>query len=74
VILPALEIEGRIVEYTAQHWLKFKLRYECKEARKGVYIDGHEHPDVIEERKEFLERLASFEPYVACVHAMHALA
>ena len=55
VILPALEIEGRIVEYTAQRWLKFKLRYECKEARKGVYIDGHERPDVIEERKEFLE-------------------
>jgi len=55
VILPALEIEGRIVEYTAQHWLKFKLRYECKEARKGVYIDGHECLDVIEERKEFLE-------------------
>jgi hypothetical protein len=74
VILPALEIEGRIIEYTAQRWLKFKLRYECKEARKGVYIDGHERLDVIEERKEFLERLATFEPYVVRAQAMHALA
>lgn len=55
VILPALEIKGTIVEYTAQHWLKYKLRYVCKEAKKGVYIDGHEHPDVIKKRKEFLE-------------------
>jgi len=74
VILPALEIEGRIIEYTAQRWLKFKLRYKCKEARKGVYIDRHERSDVIEERKEFLKQLASFEPYVTHVQAMHALA
>ena len=74
VILPALKIEGTIVEYTAQRWLKFKLGYECKEAKKGVYIDGHERPDVIKERKEFLERLASFEPCVVrrqCTHWNH---
>ena len=74
VILPALEIEGRIIEYIIQRWLKFKLGYECKEARKGVYIDGHERPDMIEERKEFLKRLATFEPYVVRTQAMHALA
>ena len=55
VILPALEIKCTIVEYTAQHWLKFKLGYECREAKKGIYIDGHECPDVIKERKEFLK-------------------
>jgi hypothetical protein len=54
VILPALEISGKIVESTAQRWLRFKLGYQCKEAKKGMYVDGHERPDVIEERKVFL--------------------
>jgi hypothetical protein len=65
VILPALEIEGTISEITARRWLKLRLGYECKETKKGIYIDGHERPDVIKERMEFLERLAHFEPYVA---------
>jgi hypothetical protein len=64
VILPALEIEGTISEITARHWLKLRLGYECKETKKGIYIDRHEHLDVIKDRMEFLERLAHFEPYV----------
>ena len=66
VILPALEIEGAINESTAQCWLKFKLGYECKESKKGMYIDGHERPDVIEERKVFLEQLTKYERCVSC--------
>ena len=53
VILPALEITGTISESTAQRWLRCKLGYQSKEAKKGVYIDGHEHPDVIKEWQEF---------------------
>ena len=31
---------------TARNWLK-QLDFDWKEVRKGVYIDGHERPDVI---------------------------
>ena len=57
VILPALNIKATISESTAQRWLRFKLGYECKESKKGIYIDGHEHPDVIKERSEFVEEI-----------------
>ena len=40
VILPALQIEGTISESTAQRWLRFKLGYQCKESKKGLYVDG----------------------------------
>jgi hypothetical protein len=65
IIFPALEIRGSITESTAQRWLKLKLGYECKEAKKGVYIDGHERPDVIREREVFIEQLDRYERYVA---------
>ncbi len=73
VILPALGIEATITESTVQRWLRFKLGYECKEAKKGMYVDGHERPDVIKEREEFLKKIfESFEPYVERVHCpMH---
>jgi hypothetical protein len=62
-ILPALGIDGKIVESTAQRWLKFRLGYECKEAQKGMYVDGHERPDVIKERTEFIDKLINtYEP------------
>jgi len=61
VLLPALGIQGSIVESTARRWLKFKLGYQCKEARHGIYIDGHERPDVIEERKTFMSDLDRYE-------------
>lgn len=35
-----------ITASTAIHWLK-KLSFEWKEVRKGVYIDGHEKPEVV---------------------------
>jgi hypothetical protein len=61
VILPALGLQGTIVESTAWRWLKFRLGYQCKEAKHGIYIDGHEHPDVIKERKEFLKELDRYD-------------
>lgn len=57
VILPALGINATITESTAQRWLRLKLGYACKEARKGLYVDGHERPDVIKEREAFLDRI-----------------
>ncbi len=33
--------------HTAQCWL-YKLGWWCTELKKGVYMDGHERPDVIE--------------------------
>jgi hypothetical protein len=64
IILPTLGIRGTIVESTAQRWLKFKLGYTSKEGKKGMYVDGHKHPDVIKERKAFLEILGGYEQYM----------
>jgi len=64
-LLPALGIEATIAESTAQRWLKYRLGYECKEAKKGVYIDGHERPDVIKEREAFIDQIDRYERYVA---------
>jgi len=57
IILPALRIDSKIVESTAQRWLKFRLGYECKEAKKGMYVDGHKHLDILKERSEFIDKL-----------------
>ncbi len=65
VILPAFEIRATISEPTARRWLKFRLGYECKEAKKGIYIDGHERPDVIKEREAFIDQINSYERCVA---------
>jgi len=65
VVLPALGIEAAISESTAQQWLKLRLGYQYKEAKKGLYIDGHEHPDVIKEREGFVEKINKYEQYVA---------
>jgi hypothetical protein len=53
IICPALRINGKIVKSTAQHWLKFRLGYDCKEAHKGMYVDRYKHLDVIKERDVF---------------------
>jgi hypothetical protein len=52
-----LGINGMIIESMAQHWLKFRLEYECKEAHKGMYVDRHEHLDIIKKRTEFIDKL-----------------
>ena len=69
VILPALGINATISESTAQQWLKHKLGYESKEAKTGIYVDGHEHLDVIKERGKFIKQLFNkYEWYVKHVH------
>jgi len=50
VIIPALDLttkKATISEWTAINWLN-KLRYTCKDVKKGVYFDRYEHPDVVE--------------------------
>jgi len=48
---------------TARRWLA-RLGFQWTDVRKGVYIDGHERPDVIEERVRFLEQLEGLQPYL----------
>jgi len=36
ILLPALEMQGSITEVTAQRWLKFRLGYQCKEAKRRI--------------------------------------
>jgi hypothetical protein len=62
IILPTLTLTGKtsISECTAIQWLK-KLGYTCKDVRKGMYHDGHERPDVVEARKNFLEQMSQYE-------------
>ena len=62
-ILPTLNLTQKntsIGEWTAVNWLK-NLGYSCKDVKKEVYHDGHEHPDVIEARKKYLEQIAQYE-------------
>lgn len=53
-LLPSLGIENEIGESTAVRWLK-KLGFKLCRVQKGVYVDGHERPDVVEARKKFIE-------------------
>jgi hypothetical protein len=41
---------------TARNWLH-RLGYSWRDIKKGVFIDGHERPDVIESRWEFLGQM-----------------
>jgi len=58
-IIPALGLDlgqQRISERCARRWLH-KLGYAVTEVRKGIYVDGHERPDVVEYRRKFLEMI-----------------
>jgi hypothetical protein len=46
---------------TARKWLH-KLGYSWKTVRKGVFIDGHERADVLEDRMKFLQKMKELEP------------
>ncbi|KIJ23733.1 hypothetical protein M422DRAFT_275620 [Sphaerobolus stellatus SS14] len=62
VILPSLGFPGSktsISESTAHRWL-IKLGYQNKEVKKDLYIDGHERPDVVEARNQYLQKLDSY--------------
>ena len=48
---------------TARRWLAC-LGFHWTDVRKGVYIDSHERPDVVQERMGFLEQLEGLRPYL----------
>ncbi|PKY54915.1 hypothetical protein RhiirA4_474000 [Rhizophagus irregularis] len=61
-ILPSLGIETKttISTRTANRWLK-KMGFVYDRYQKGMYVDGHERPDVVEYRKQFLERISMYQ-------------
>lgn len=48
---------------TARRWLH-RLGYNWRDVQKGVFIDGHERPDVIEYRNQFLAEIEALRPYL----------
>ena len=48
-----------VLERTARRWLS-KLGWRCGR-HKGMYVDGHEHSDVVEYRQAFVERFQNYE-------------
>lgn len=49
---------------TAQHWLhNMGWRYARK--KNGMYIDGHERPDIVDYREAFIERWKGYEKRMA---------
>ncbi|KAF8148809.1 hypothetical protein B0H34DRAFT_198739 [Crassisporium funariophilum] len=52
-LLPKMKIEDTISKTTAVQWLK-KLGFSLSRVQKGVYVDGHERPGVVEARKEMI--------------------
>ena len=62
----SLPMSGRpgIKTETARRWLK-SLGYSWRTPRKNVYSDGHEREDVVQSRKEFLEKFKELEPRLA---------
>src|SRR5882724_4536300 len=53
-LFPSLGIESKISESTAVCWLK-KLGFKLQKVSKGIYVDGHEHEDVIQACHDFIE-------------------
>ena len=52
-----------ICSRTARKWL-CKLGYEYKDIHKDVFIDGHERPDVVKDRRVFLNKIEELKPYM----------
>ena len=61
-LLPnTLGIDTRIGRTTAHAWLRV-LGFKHKTAKKGVFVDGHDRPDVVEFRNDkFLPKMAEIE-------------
>ena len=70
MILLSLDLSERTAAFvnTAMDWLK-KLGYVSKDVKTGVYLDGHEHPNVVAAQKKFLDELQKYDQYVifACL-------
>jgi hypothetical protein len=63
--------EMNISERTSINWLK-KLGYLCKDVQKGMYIDGHERPDVIEAHEKFLRKMEHYERCNSFIVSMYS--
>ncbi|KAJ7113861.1 hypothetical protein C8R44DRAFT_580702, partial [Mycena epipterygia] len=51
--------------WTARRWLK-ALDYRFGRRKNGMYVDGHERDDVVQYRKDFVERWINlYEPRIA---------
>lgn len=50
----------KIADSTIRRWLR-KLGYEPHTHRKGLYVDGHERPDVKKKRVEYLDEIQRLE-------------
>lgn len=46
-----------------RNWLH-RLGFEYKDVKKDVFVDGHERPDVVEDRKKFLHKTEELKPYL----------
>lgn len=69
IIIPGLGLDlngSKISEWCARRWLQ-KLGYDVTEVKKGVYVDGHERPDVVEYRKKFIAEIKANDQYVAAL-------
>jgi len=56
IIFPSLGFEDRKISLsTAYRWIT-RLGWTFHRYQKGVYVDGHERVDVIEDRKEFIQK------------------
>jgi len=66
VFLPATGIPFSISESTAGRWLR-ALGWIYSPAKKGLYFDGHERPDVIAYRVVFLAQMEEFEKKMVTV-------
>lgn len=49
--------------HTARNWLH-KQEYEYKDVCKDVFIDEHKWSDVIEDWKNFLQKVEELKPYI----------
>ena len=55
-----MKITASISEKTSRVWLR-KLGFVPQSRKKGIYFDGHERPDVLEYRTNFLKKMEEFE-------------
>ena len=70
-LLPNSTLEGgfprKIALETSRKWLHM-LGFEVLCPKKGIFIDGHERPDVVQYQKEFLRRMVK----IGFLHSTHA--
>ncbi|KIJ43854.1 hypothetical protein M422DRAFT_169388, partial [Sphaerobolus stellatus SS14] len=69
IVLPSLGFTGpkvTISEVTAYRWLG-KLGYQNKEAKKGLFIDGHERADVIQSRMRYIAKIREYQSFMPII-------